>query len=111
MADFRDIDVNTFNGTGISIDVGHDPKADNFFTFIFGEDLFEKILMETNRYARQKLAKEEAFFLQNGTTKGMWRFCPQMFHQMSRLELSNEYKMDSLCTTAPPPKKIGKERL
>ena len=58
-ADLRDIDVNTFNGTGISIDVGHDPKADNFFTFIFGEDLFEKILMETNRYARQKLADNE----------------------------------------------------
>ena len=26
-------------------------------------------------------------------TRGMWRFCPRMFHQMSCLKLSNEYKM------------------
>ena len=59
-AELRDIDVNTFTAqSGISIDVGPHPKADNFFTFMFGEDLFEKIFMETNRYARQKLADNE----------------------------------------------------
>ena len=26
----------------------------------------------------------------------MWHFCPRMFHQMSHLELSNEYKMDEM---------------
>ena len=60
MVELLDIDVNTFTAqSGISIDVGHDPKANNFFTFMFGEDLFEKIFMETNRYARQKLADNE----------------------------------------------------
>ena len=59
-AELRDINVNTFTAqSGISIDVGPDPKANNFFTFMFGEDLFEKIFMETNRYARQKLADNE----------------------------------------------------
>ena len=33
-AELGDIDVNTFTAqSGISIDVGPDPKADNFFTF------------------------------------------------------------------------------
>ena len=59
-AELRDINVNTFTAqSGISIDVGPYPKANNFFTFMFGEDLFEKIFMETNRYARQKLADNE----------------------------------------------------
>ena len=48
-AELRDIDVNTFMAqSGISIDVGPDPKADNFFIFMFGENLFKKIFMETN---------------------------------------------------------------
>ena len=59
-AELGDIDVNTFTAqSGRSIDVGPDPKADNFFTFMFGEDLFEKIFLETNRYARQKFADNE----------------------------------------------------
>lgn len=44
---------------GFLIDVGIDPKADNFFSFMFGEDLFDRIVVETNRYARQKLAGNE----------------------------------------------------
>lgn len=52
----------------------------------------------TNFASQEKLsyAKEEAFFLQNGTTKGMWRFCQRMFRQMSCLKLSNEYKMGKM---------------
>ena len=59
-AELGDIDVNTFMAqSGRSIDVGPDPKADNFFTFMFGEDLSEKSFLETNRYARQKFADNE----------------------------------------------------
>ena len=59
-AELSEIDVADFSAeSGIAIDLGVDPKADNFFTFIFDEDLFDKIVVETNRYARQKLAGNE----------------------------------------------------
>ena len=45
--------------SGNVVDVGADPKADDFFTFMFGEDLFDKIMEETNLYARQMLANNE----------------------------------------------------
>ncbi|KAL9978523.1 hypothetical protein ACROYT_G016049 [Oculina patagonica] len=45
--------------SGIVVDVGDEPKADDFFTLMFGEDLFDKIVEETNRYARQKLADNQ----------------------------------------------------
>jgi len=51
--------------SGIVVDVGADPKADDFFTFMFGEDLFDKIVEETNRYARQMLTDNERL--------GRWR--------------------------------------
>ena len=54
--DLSNIAVDEFSArSGIVVDVGSDPKADDFFTFMFGEDLFDKIV-ETNRYARQMLA-------------------------------------------------------
>ena len=59
-AELSEIDVADFSAeSGIAIDLGVDPKADNFFTFMFDEDLFDKIVVETNRYARQKLAGNE----------------------------------------------------
>jgi len=51
--------------SGIVVDVGADPKADDFFTFMFGEDLFDKIVEETNRYAHQMLTDNERL--------GRWR--------------------------------------
>lgn len=55
--DLSNIAVDEFSArSGIVVDVGADPKADDFFTFMFGEDLFDKIVEETNRYARQMLA-------------------------------------------------------
>ena len=41
------------------MDVGINPKADDFFTLMFDEGLFNKIVEETNRYACQKLADNE----------------------------------------------------
>ena len=59
-ADLSRIRVGEFTAqAGAVIDVGVDPKADNFFSFMFGEDLFDKIVVETIRYARQKLAGNE----------------------------------------------------
>ena len=45
--------------SGIVVDIGIDPKADDFFTLMFDEGLFDKIVGETNRYACQKLADNE----------------------------------------------------
>lgn len=39
--------------------MGTNPKADDFFGLMFDEVLFEKIVKETNRYARQKLPDNE----------------------------------------------------
>ena len=39
--------------------MGVNPKADDFFSFMFDEDLFEKIVEKTNYYARQKVADNE----------------------------------------------------
>ena len=43
----------------IVVEVGIDPKADDFFTLMFDDGLFDKIVEETNRYVRQKLADNE----------------------------------------------------
>ena len=49
-AELSEIDVADFSAeSGIAIDLGVDPKADNFFTFMFDKDLFDKIVVETNR--------------------------------------------------------------
>lgn len=64
--DLSNIAVDEFSArSGIVVDVGADPKADDFFTFMFGEDLFDKIVEETNRYARQMLADNKRL--------GRWR--------------------------------------
>jgi len=60
MDDLSNITVDEFSAQlGIAVDIGADPKADDFFTFMLGEDLFNKIMEETNCYACQKLADNE----------------------------------------------------
>ena len=55
--------------SGISVDVGADPKANDFFTFMFGEDLFDKIVEETNRFACQKLVDKQRLVQWQDVTK------------------------------------------
>ena len=59
-ADLSNIVVDEFSARSrIVVDVGVNPKADDFFSFMFDEDLFEKIVEKTNYYARQKVADNE----------------------------------------------------
>ena len=45
-----------FSGTpGIKVDVPNEPKAEFFFSLLFGDQIVDLIVRGTNRYARDKL--------------------------------------------------------
>ena len=47
-----------FARSGIIVGVEDEPKADDFFTLMFGVDVFAKIVKKTNRYAHQKISRQ-----------------------------------------------------
>ena len=59
--DLCNIAVDEFSARSriIVIDIGADSRADDVFTFMFGEYLYNKIEQETNCYACQELADNE----------------------------------------------------
>ncbi|KAK3735138.1 hypothetical protein QZH41_000008 [Actinostola sp. cb2023] len=58
-ADLSDFNLRQFSGqSGLLKDFGNDPKAEVFFSAVFGEESFRLIVEETNRYARQKLVNK-----------------------------------------------------
>lgn len=59
--DFRGLMFQEFSGTpGIKDAVPNEPKAEFFFSLLFGDQTLDLIVRETNRYARQKLINKPA---------------------------------------------------
>ena len=55
--ELADFVISQFNGQpGIKVEVPEEPRSDFFFNLIFGDEMIDLIVRETNRYARQKLA-------------------------------------------------------
>ena len=65
--ELSNFDLREFSGRpGLLVNIGNEPKADDFFTEVFDEETFDKIVEETNRYARQNLAN-------NASRLAKWR--------------------------------------
>ena len=59
--DLHAFDIEPFSGShGLKTPVPIEAKAVDFFRLLFGEPVFDLIVEETNRYARQKLARSAA---------------------------------------------------
>ena len=59
--DLHAFDIEPFSGSrGLKVPVPVEAKAVDFFGLLFGEPVFDLIVEETNRYARQKLARSAA---------------------------------------------------
>ena len=55
--DLHAFDIKPFSGShGLKVPIPVGAKAVDFFGLLFGEPVFDLIVEETNRYARQKLA-------------------------------------------------------
>ena len=59
--DFHNLTFEDFSGTpGIKVAVPNDPDEYFFFSLIFGDQILDLIVRETNRHARQKLVNKPA---------------------------------------------------
>ena len=65
-----DFVINQFNGQpGIKVEVPEEATSDFFFNLIFGDEMVDLIVRETNRYARQKLANNARLEKWQDTTR------------------------------------------
>lgn len=57
--ELSNFEIPEFSGQpGIKVDLADDAEAKHYFFKLFGDDLFDLIVLETNRYARQTLANK-----------------------------------------------------
>ena len=75
-----DFVINQFNGQpGIKVEVPEEATSDFFFNLIFGYEMVDLIVRETNRYARQKLANNarlEKWKDDSRRSQGLFRHLP-----------------------------------